>query len=91
MTERDKRISRREVLLRACSVAGGAFAARVVGGDEKSPRMIGLGFSLYGMRALTVEDALNALAKIGYDCVELPVMKEWPADSARFLLPRPDR
>jgi inosose dehydratase len=84
MAKRDSSISRREVLLRASLVAGGAFAASVAGGDEKAARTIGLGFSLYGMRALAVETALDALATIGYDCVELPVLKDWPADSARF-------
>ena len=36
------------------------------------------------MKSLAIEDALSALAEIGYDCVELPVMSGWPADSARF-------
>jgi inosose dehydratase len=36
------------------------------------------------MKALTLEAALQTLAAIGYDCVELPVMNDWPADSARF-------
>jgi sugar phosphate isomerase/epimerase len=84
MTKCNERISRREVLLRAAMVAGGAIAAHAVHGYEKPAGTIGLGFSLYGMRALTVEAALDELAKIGYDCVELPVMKDWPADSARF-------
>ncbi|HEY2414457.1 MAG TPA: sugar phosphate isomerase/epimerase [Pirellulaceae bacterium] len=45
---------------------------------------MGLGFSLYGMKSLTIDDALSALAEIGYDCTELPVMRDWPADSARI-------
>src|SRR5262249_10880305 len=28
--------------------------------------------------------ALQALAEIGYDCTELPVMSQWPADSAQL-------
>jgi inosose dehydratase len=84
MTNCDERILRRDVVLSSAIAAGGAFAARVLRGDDKSPRTIGLGFSLYGMRALTVDATLDAIAKIGYDCVELPVMKDWPADSARF-------
>src|SRR5215510_11675336 len=84
MTKRDRQISRRGILVRASLVAGGVFAARVAHGEEKPARTIGLGFSLYGMRALTVDAALDALRQIGYDCVELPGMKDWPADSAQF-------
>src|SRR5205807_1104579 len=32
----------------------------------------------------SIAAALTALADIGYDCVELPVMPDWPADSARI-------
>lgn len=45
---------------------------------------IGLGFSLYGTKALSLKDALAAIAAAGYDCVELPVMSDWPAASATF-------
>ena len=45
---------------------------------------IGIGFSLYGMRSLPLADALTACRTIGYDSVELPVMADWPADSAQF-------
>jgi sugar phosphate isomerase/epimerase len=43
---------------------------------------IGLGFSLYGMKSWRWNEALRELAEIGYDCVELPVMADWPWDSA---------
>ena len=52
-------------------------------------RTIGLGFSLYGMKTIGLGAALKALAEIGYDCVELPVMEGWPGDSAK--LARADR
>jgi inosose dehydratase len=49
---------------------------------EQATSPIGLGFSLYGMRTLDTKQALAACAEIGYDCVELPVMVDWPWDSA---------
>ena len=39
-----------------------------------------LGFSTYGMKSLTTEDAIKAVGEIGYDAVELTVRADW--DSA---------
>ena len=52
--------------------------------QEGTKRTIGLGFSLYGMKSLPIADAIKACTEIGYDCVELPVMADWPADSAKL-------
>jgi sugar phosphate isomerase/epimerase len=49
-----------------------------------APRKTGLGFSLYGMKTIPIPAALKALMEIGYDCTELPVMPDWPADSAKL-------
>jgi sugar phosphate isomerase/epimerase len=45
---------------------------------------IGIAFSLYGMRSLSIVDAIRACREIGYDGVELPVMVDWPGDSGRL-------
>jgi sugar phosphate isomerase/epimerase len=76
-------ISRRDFLSATTAGALLVGARRAIGAaDDK--RTIGLGFSLYGMRSLALAEALKACASVGYDCVELPVMSEWPADSAKF-------
>ena len=79
-----QKIGRRIFFSRTAIVAASTFASRSFARGEDAPRTIGLGFSLYGMKSLSVADALAALARLGYDCVELPVMPDWPADSARL-------
>jgi sugar phosphate isomerase/epimerase len=71
--------------------AASALSPPSLRADVDSATTIGLGFSLYGMRALPLEDAVRACAEIGYDCVELPVMEAWPADAAAFPPQQQDR
>src|SRR5262245_61173327 len=44
-------------------------------------RPITLGFSLYGMAALPVPEAIAATARIGYDDVEMACLVGYPGDS----------
>jgi sugar phosphate isomerase/epimerase len=76
-------ISRRNFL--SATLAGATLARctrSLIAADRE--RTIGLGFSLYGMRALSLADAIKSCADIGYDSVELPVMPDWPGDSAQL-------
>ncbi|MSU50709.1 MAG: sugar phosphate isomerase/epimerase [Opitutus sp.] len=43
-----------------------------------------IGFSLYGMKALPVLDALDHCKRIGYDNVELCLMKDFPTELGKF-------
>lgn len=69
----------------SATIAGALLVgARRALGAADGKRTIGLGFSLYGMRSLPLADALTACASLGYDSVELPVMSDWPGDSAKL-------
>jgi sugar phosphate isomerase/epimerase len=49
---------------------------------EPAGRTIGFNTGTYGMKALKPADALQAIAKIGYDGVELCLIPGWPTDPA---------
>lgn len=84
MVRNERRIARRKFLFGAAAIASWTLGRSSFVRASDPPRTIGLGFSLYGMRSLATGAALRAVAEIGYDCVELPVMSDWPADSARL-------
>src|SRR5262245_6098755 len=80
----EEQIARRKFFSHAAFFSFFAIFARANARCDDAQRTIGLGFSLYGMKSLSIDSALKAISEIGYDCVELPVMSDWPADSARF-------
>ncbi|MCI0699851.1 MAG: sugar phosphate isomerase/epimerase [Planctomycetia bacterium] len=67
-------LTRREWL---CSVPA---VLPLVPARADAPKMISLGFSLYGMKTLALVDAMKACRTIGYDGVELALMPGYPAE-----------
>ncbi len=45
---------------------------------------LSLGFSLYGTKSLSTEDALRAVAEIGFDSTELCLLPEWDSAPGRL-------
>jgi inosose dehydratase len=79
-----KRISRRRFVGVSAALGPAALCPSLAISAEPAMHPIGLGFSLYGMKSLEIGAALETCAEIGYDCVELPVLADWPWDSARL-------
>ncbi len=72
-------LSRRDFLQGVVATAGTAgLTNSFVEADEIGPKWPQIGFSLYGMKSLPISDALRVCSEIGYQCVELPVMTDWP-------------
>jgi inosose dehydratase len=80
--------SRRQMLKQSALAAGAIFCPFPAFAEpSKSPakaKGCTLGFSTYGMNSLPTERALQILAEIGYDAVELCVRSGWDADSAKL-------
>ena len=77
--------SRRRFLQRGSAMvlaAGSVASARQKNETEQSGCT--LGFSTYGMKTMTSEQAIALLVEIGFDSVELVVRSGWDADSAKL-------
>ena len=80
-------ITRRKFLEIPAVSAGACLLLRPHSADAPAHRAsLTFGFSLYGMRRLSLDDALEACRRTGYDAVELAVMTDWPADPRRLSM-----
>jgi sugar phosphate isomerase/epimerase len=53
-------------------------------GQPASNRFVSFGIGTYGMRSLKIDQALRIIAEIGYDCVDLALLPDGPADPAQL-------
>jgi inosose dehydratase len=73
-------LSRRGFLGRTAAAASVAALGQPLFAQEKPRAGFGLGFSLYGMKSLQLEEALKTCAAIGYDNVELCLLEGYPTE-----------
>ncbi|MEL6107116.1 MAG: sugar phosphate isomerase/epimerase family protein [Planctomycetota bacterium] len=67
---------------RTCLVAGLALAGATTTRGAVASHSMTLGFGTYGMKSLTTESAIKAIAEIGFDSIEITVNSGWDADSS---------
>ena len=70
------------------TTAAACLSNSLAGADEIGPKSPQIGFSLYGMKSVPVADALKACSEIGYECVELAVMNDWPCAPEKLTAPQ---
>ncbi|QDS91102.1 L-ribulose-5-phosphate 3-epimerase UlaE [Rosistilla ulvae] len=81
------RIDRRKLLISSAALAATAASgstASVAASVADCRGKFSLGFSLYGMRELKTETAIQTLSKIGYDSVELCLLRGFDTDPAQL-------
>ena len=72
----------RRTFLASLALAAVANAQRVGAADKSAP--IGLGFSLYGLPRMSLDDSLSLCARVGFDSVELSLLSGAAVDAAKL-------
>ncbi len=82
----DKTFSRRRMLSVGAAAVSGSFLTAIPAAhaDESSHDPLQPGFSLYGMKTLSLESAIRACAEIGYSNVELCLNAGFPTEPTVF-------
>lgn len=70
-------LSRRTFLLATAAMAIAPGTQLFAAIPPQRPEF-GLGFSLYGLKAVPLLGAVDLCSQIGYSCTELPAMADWP-------------
>lgn len=80
------RLTRRRALAIAAYGAAGICAGPLAASDKLGTCT--LGFSTYGMKEMPTEEAILAVAEIGYDAIEITVWPDWDAAPANMSAER---
>lgn len=74
-------LPRRRFLRQTLTATGLAVLGAPLFAEERARANFGLGFTLYGMKSLTLEDAIKTCAQVGYDNVELCLLEGYPSET----------
>ncbi|EDY19009.1 Xylose isomerase domain protein TIM barrel [Chthoniobacter flavus Ellin428] len=77
-------LSRRTFLRHTAATLGLAALGSPLRAESKGTATFGLGFTLYGMKSLPLDEALTTCAQIGYNGVELCLLDGYPTAAAQF-------
>jgi len=84
-----RNLQRREFLQISVSAASALSLTGVSlkAASSKTQQMT-LGFSTYGMKTMTTEQAIQSISKIGFDAVEITVRSDWDASPENMSITR---
>lgn len=83
-------LNRRRFVRHSLSALAAAAASRPLAAAPWGSKSRPIGFSLYGMKSLPVAEAIDHCKRIGYDTIELCLIKDFPTELGKFT-PQPQR